>query len=206
MDSFIYALVLVPALTRTAAAIGHPGHAGQRRLLRQHAVRAVSVGWGLSMLWGPIADRFGRVRTLMLTILCYSVFTFLCAFVGEHLAARGVPSARRHRHRRRVADGRHVRRRGVAGGSPQDGRRLHAHRLLLRILPRGASPTTPSARITAGAAMFVLGGAPALLVGFIRYGVRESAAWRDASRHARVRRWRARSRSSSRRRMRAAPC
>ena len=34
------------------------------------------VGWGLSMLWGPIADRFGRVRTLVLTILCYSVFTF----------------------------------------------------------------------------------------------------------------------------------
>ena len=37
------------------------------------------VGWGLSMAWGPIADRFGRVRTLMLTILCYSLFTFLSA-------------------------------------------------------------------------------------------------------------------------------
>ena len=34
------------------------------------------MGWGLSMLWGPIGDRFGRVRTLMFTILCYSVFTF----------------------------------------------------------------------------------------------------------------------------------
>ena len=34
------------------------------------------VGWGLSLLWGPMGDRFGRVRTLTLTILCYSVFTF----------------------------------------------------------------------------------------------------------------------------------
>ena len=33
------------------------------------------------MVWGPVADRFGRVRTLMFTILCYSVFTLACAFV-----------------------------------------------------------------------------------------------------------------------------
>ena len=33
------------------------------------------------MVWGPVADRFGRVRALMLTILCYSLFTFLCALV-----------------------------------------------------------------------------------------------------------------------------
>src|SRR5262249_16458209 len=36
-------------------------------------------GWGMSLVWGPIADRFGRVRTLMLTIICYSLFTFLGA-------------------------------------------------------------------------------------------------------------------------------
>jgi MFS family permease len=33
------------------------------------------VRWELSFLWGPLADRSGRVRTLMLTILCYSLFT-----------------------------------------------------------------------------------------------------------------------------------
>ncbi len=38
------------------------------------------IGWGLAFLWGPIGDKFGSVRTLMLTILCYSVFTFLSAF------------------------------------------------------------------------------------------------------------------------------
>src|SRR5258708_30711610 len=36
------------------------------------------VGWGCAFLWGPVADKYGRVRTLMLTILWYSLFTFLC--------------------------------------------------------------------------------------------------------------------------------
>ena len=33
------------------------------------------VGWGLSFVWGPIGDRFGRTRTLAATVLIYSVFT-----------------------------------------------------------------------------------------------------------------------------------
>src|SRR5437016_9848662 len=79
MDSFIYALVLVPALSEllprsgkqpTAANIGYYGSVLFALFL---------VGWGLSMIWGPLADRFGRVRTLMLTILCYSAFTCLGA-------------------------------------------------------------------------------------------------------------------------------
>src|SRR2546428_10604923 len=41
------------------------------------------IGWGCSLVWGPMADRFGRVRTLMLTILCYSIFTFLGAFAAS---------------------------------------------------------------------------------------------------------------------------
>src|SRR5204862_4778492 len=40
------------------------------------------VGWGLALVWGPIADRFGRMRTLMLTVLCFSLFTFLAAFAS----------------------------------------------------------------------------------------------------------------------------
>src|SRR5256886_17323847 len=39
------------------------------------------LGWGLAFLWGPVGDKFGRVRTLMLTIVWYSVFTFLSALV-----------------------------------------------------------------------------------------------------------------------------
>ena len=33
------------------------------------------------MVWGPIGDRIGRVRALMLTILFYSLFTFMCGLV-----------------------------------------------------------------------------------------------------------------------------
>jgi MFS family permease len=33
------------------------------------------IGWGLSFIWGPIADRFGRTRVLAATILVYAVFT-----------------------------------------------------------------------------------------------------------------------------------
>src|ERR1700730_14774585 len=37
------------------------------------------IGWGLALIWGPISDRYGRARTLMLTILCFSLFTLLSA-------------------------------------------------------------------------------------------------------------------------------
>ncbi len=80
MDSFIYALVLVPALREllprsgiaaTPANIGYYGGILFALFL---------VGWGMALLWGPVADRYGRVFTLMLTIVCFSAFTFLSAF------------------------------------------------------------------------------------------------------------------------------
>jgi hypothetical protein len=80
MDSFIYALVLVPALqdllprsgiAPTTANVGYYGG-----LL----FAVFLIGWGMALLWGPVADRFGRVRTLMLTIVCFSLFTLLSAF------------------------------------------------------------------------------------------------------------------------------
>jgi hypothetical protein len=33
------------------------------------------VGWGLSLIWGPIADKFGRSRVLAATIFVYAIFT-----------------------------------------------------------------------------------------------------------------------------------
>jgi predicted MFS family arabinose efflux permease len=33
------------------------------------------VGWGLSFVWGPIADRFGRTRVLAASVVVYAVFT-----------------------------------------------------------------------------------------------------------------------------------
>ncbi len=83
MDSFIYALVLRPALTEllpksgiaaTPAAIGTYGSILFALFL---------VGWGLSFIWGPIADRFGRTRTLAGTILVYAVFTGAAYFADS---------------------------------------------------------------------------------------------------------------------------
>src|SRR5438034_885944 len=81
MDAFIYALVLVPALTELLPKSGvavTPGNVGYYGSILQ---ALFLLGWGLSMVWGPIADRFGRIRALILTILFYSVFTFLCGLV-----------------------------------------------------------------------------------------------------------------------------
>src|SRR5512142_1847118 len=80
MDSFIYALVLVPALTELLPKSGLPVNGGTIGYYGGVLFALFLVGWGLSFIWGPVADRFGRVRTLMLTILCYSVFTFAGAF------------------------------------------------------------------------------------------------------------------------------
>src|SRR6201992_1080157 len=41
------------------------------------------MGWGLSFLWGPIADRFGRARCLAATILVFSVFTGAAALAQD---------------------------------------------------------------------------------------------------------------------------
>ncbi|HEU4787460.1 MAG TPA: MFS transporter, partial [Gemmatimonadaceae bacterium] len=80
MDSVIYALVLSPALTELLPNSGvepttaHVGFAGS-------ILFAVFLaGWGFSFLWGPIADRFGRTRSLAATILMYAVFTGAAAF------------------------------------------------------------------------------------------------------------------------------
>ena len=41
----------------------------------RHCLRLFLVGWGLSLVWGPIADRFGRSRVLAATIFVYAIFT-----------------------------------------------------------------------------------------------------------------------------------
>ena len=77
MDSFIYALGAGACYARAAACLGDSGHRRQPGVLWQHFVLRLP-GWlGLRFLWGPIADRFGRVRALIFAILCYSLFTFL---------------------------------------------------------------------------------------------------------------------------------
>jgi MFS family permease len=178
MDAFIYALVLVPALTELLPRSGltvTPGNVGYYGSILQGLFL---LGWGLSMVWGPIADRFGRVRALILTILFYSVFTFLCGVVTNvwQLAVL------------RVLCGIGLGGEQPMGGTfvaeewPEDRRKMGAGYMhtgyyfgfFLAAL----------ANYTIGANygwrwMFILGGAPALLVGWIQSGVREPKTWQD---------------------------
>jgi len=79
MDSFIYALVLVPALRDVLPKSGIPPTNANIGYYGSLLFALFLVGWGLALVWGPVADRFGRARTLMLTILWFSLFTFLSA-------------------------------------------------------------------------------------------------------------------------------
>ena len=75
MDAFIYALVLSPALTELLPKSGMSGAPANVAFCGSVLFALFLVGWGLAFLWGPIADRFGRTRTLAASVLVYSVFT-----------------------------------------------------------------------------------------------------------------------------------
>src|SRR3954467_7465444 len=78
MDSFIYSLVLAPALAELLPRTGIEATAGNVGFYGSILFAVFLVGWGCSMAGGPIADPFGRLPTLTFTILCYSLFTLLC--------------------------------------------------------------------------------------------------------------------------------
>jgi len=186
MDAFIYALVLVPALTdllpRSGVAVtqGNVGYYGS-------ILQALFLlGWGLSMVWGPIADRFGRVRALILTILFYSVFTFLCGVVTNiwQLAVL------------RVLCGIGLGGEQPMGGTfvaeewPEDRRKMGAGYMHTGYYFGFFLAAIANYYIGANYGwrwMFILGGAPALLVGWIQSGVREPATWKKQTARERPR-------------------
>ena len=178
MDSFIYALVMVPALRELLPRSGIPATPENLGYYGGLLFALFLVGWGLSLLWGPVADRFGRMKTLMLTIACYSIFTFLGS------VATGVWTLAAFRLLAGIGIGGEWSMGGtfVAEEWPEDRRKMAA----------GAMHTgyyvgfflAAIANYTIGArwgwrAMFALGGTPALLVAFIRYGVAESKRWQS---------------------------
>ena len=84
MDFMIYPLVIGTIITLWKVDAGTAGLAGTVTLLAS----AIG-GW----LGGYLADRIGRVKTLQLTILWFSVFSLVCAFVqnfDQLLIARAV--------------------------------------------------------------------------------------------------------------------
>ncbi len=177
MDSFIYALVLTPALTELLPRSGLAATPGNVGLYGSVLFALFLVGWGLSMVWGPIADRFGRVRTLMFTILCYSVFTFLCAIVStvwqlavlRLLAGIGI-GGEWSMGGTFVAEEWPEDRRAAGAGYMHTG---YYFGFFLAAIANYYIGARYGWRM-----MFAVGGAPALLVTFIRNGVHESAAWR----------------------------
>jgi MFS family permease len=75
MDSFIYALVLSPALSELLPKSGIAKTPENVGLAGSILFALFLVGWGLAFIWGPIADRFGRTRVLAATVAAYAVFT-----------------------------------------------------------------------------------------------------------------------------------
>jgi MFS family permease len=75
MDSVIYALVLSPALTELLPKSGFPSTPANVGFAGSILFALFLVGWGLSLIWGPISDKFGRTRVLAATIFVYAIFT-----------------------------------------------------------------------------------------------------------------------------------
>ena len=186
MDAFIYALVLVPALTELLPRSGVAVNQGNVGYYGSVLQALFLLGWGLSMAWGPIADRFGRVRALILTILFYSVFTFLCGVVTNiwQLAVL------------RVLCGIGLGGEQPMGGTfvaeewPEDRRKMGAGYMHTGYYFGFFLAALANYYIGANYGwrwMFVLGGAPALLVGWIQSGVREPATWKTKTARERPR-------------------
>ena len=80
MDGYLYAIVLFPAMsdllqTTESAVIGWHGGI---------VLSIFMVGWALGgLIFGPIADRFGRAKTMAITILLYAGFTGLCGIASS---------------------------------------------------------------------------------------------------------------------------
>src|SRR2546428_6469685 len=176
MDSFIYALVLVPAIKELLPRSGIAATPDNVVYYGSVLFALFLVRWRLSLLWGPVADRFGRVRTVMLTILCYSVFTFLGAVatsvwqlaIFRLLAGIGI-GGEWSMGGTFVAEEWPEDRRTIGAGYMHTG---YYFGFFLAALLNSYIGATYGWRM-----MFASGGAPALLVGFIRYGVRESSRW-----------------------------
>jgi MFS family permease len=178
MDSFIYALVLVPALTELLPASNievNPANVGFYGSLLFALFLA---GWGTSMIWGPIGDRIGRVRALMLTILAYSVFTFLCGFatniwqlaVLRFLCGIGIGGEQP------------VGATYIAEEMNEDQRKWGAGLMHTGYYFGFFFAAVANYFIGANYGwrwMFIFGGVPALMIAFIRFGVHESKKWQD---------------------------
>lgn len=189
VDSFIYALVLVPAMKEILPLSGIEASTGNLGYFGSILFSMFLIGWGMAFLWGPLADRFGRVRSLMLAVLCYSLFTFLgCA--AHNIWELGIFR--------------------LLAGFGVGGEFVGAATFVAEELPEGRrvlgagvfnSGYYVGTFVAAGLnymigarygwrAMFVMGGLPALLIAWIRSNVKEPELWQR--RRKKTGGWRAR--------------
>src|SRR5688572_24120510 len=178
MDAFIYALVLVSALTELLPRSGIEVNQANIGYYGSILGALFLLGWGMSMVWGPIGDRIGRVRALMLTIFCYSLFTFLCGFVTNIwqlailrvLCGIGIggeqPVGATY-----IAESLDERTRKIGAGLMHTG---YYFGFFFASLANNFIGANYGWRV-----MFIFGGLPALMIAFIRYGVHESTKWQE---------------------------
>jgi MFS family permease len=178
MDSFIYSLVLVPALTELLPRSGIPATTANVGYYGGVFFTLFLIGYGTALVWGPIADRFGRVRTMMFSILCFSLFTLLAAF------ATGIWSLAVFRFMAGVGIGGEwsIGAALVSEDWPEERRTMGA--ALMHTGYYIGFFLAGIANIFIGShygwrAMFALGGVPALLIGLIRNNVHEPARWEN---------------------------
>jgi hypothetical protein len=88
MDSFIYSLVLVPALRDLLPRSGIPATTANVGYYGGLLFALFMIGWGVALIWGPIADRFGRVRTVIPEQYGTECRASAFAFTTKHRALR----------------------------------------------------------------------------------------------------------------------
>ncbi|NMP21321.1 MFS transporter [Sulfobacillus harzensis] len=179
LDGFnatVFALVLAPSMKALLPKSGITPTAGHIGFYGSIIFAIFLVGWGLATFWGPVADRYGRARTLMMTILMYAVFTFLAAF------SQNVWELALFRFLAGIGIGGEWAMAGtfVAESWPESRREMGAGYLhsgyYVGILVSAVANYTIGAAF-GWRAMFLLGIIPALLVAFIRWKVQEPDRW-----------------------------
>src|SRR3984893_7095646 len=181
MDSFIYALVLSPALSELLPKSGYAKTPENVGLAGSILFALFLVGWGLSFIWGPVADRFGRTRVLAATVLAYAVFT------GAAALAVNVWQLGLFRLLAGIVIGGEWALAGtyVAEAWPEDRRKMGAGYLqtgyYFGFFIAAALNFTVGARF-GWRAMFLCGRSPVLVSLIITVHVKETARWRQRSR------------------------
>ena len=81
MDQQLFVLARVPAMKELLTVAGTPPESGVVNEWGGYATSIFLIGWASGGLaFGVIGDRIGRAKTMLLTILIYSLFTGLSAF------------------------------------------------------------------------------------------------------------------------------